>query len=394
MPLRSVGTRKVALAAVSLGCWGLLGCGGGQDRGCSPMPGSICTWAGTGEPAFNGDGLSLRASAMYWPMDLEFSPAGEALVLDWQNHRVRRAGADGLFETVIGTDQIGDGPDEGSELPPGVPATTINLNHPTDIQFAPDGTVLLAAWHNHKIRRYAPGSGMAEISSGSGPGFSGDGQPALGALLNQPKGLVVSAKTGIIYVVDTRNLRVRRILPEPPYLIETVVGDGTRGFAGDGGPPLAAKLQFQKLGDNPEPGGAVALDGQDRLYIADTENHRVRRVDFEADVIETVAGAGTAGYTGDGGPAIAATLSYPRDIELGPDGRLYIADSDNHCVRAVDLETGTISTVAGVGRLGFSGDGGPAARAELTRPFGIAFDGRGDLYIADTFNNRIRKVTR
>ena len=137
-------------------------------------------------------------------------------------------------------------------------------------------------------------------------------------------------------------------------VITTVVGGGQVGFAGDGGPPAAALLQFQMAIDNPEPGGGLALDAQDRLYIVDTENHRIRRVDFAADIIETVAGNGTPGFSGDGGPATEASLAWPRDVALGPDGRLYIADTDNHRVRAVDLATGVITTVAGNGVAGFA----------------------------------------
>jgi DNA-binding beta-propeller fold protein YncE len=377
----------LGLGAAAVGC--------GEQQGSSPNR-TISSWAGMGgEGAFNGDGLALRESALYWPMDLEFSPDGRAYVLDWQNHRVRRVTDAGTFETVIGTDEIGDGPNDGDGIetaPPGVLGTTVNLNHPTDIQFAPDGTLLLAAWHNHKIRVYDPVTQLVEVSCGRGPGFKGDGTASAGALLNQPKSIVLSPRSGALYVVDTRNFRVRRIAAEAPQIIETVVGNGMPGFAGDNGPPAEAQLQFQKPVDNPEPGGAVALDGEDRVYIADTENQRIRRVDFQANVIETVAGNGTSGFSGDGGLATDASLNYPRDIEFGPDGRLYIADSDNHRVRVVDLSTGIISTVAGNGRAGFSGDGGPATQAALKRPLGIAFDAAGALYIADTFNNLIRKV--
>jgi sugar lactone lactonase YvrE len=372
------------------------GCSTDDAAACqAAASGTICSVAGTGERAFNGDGLPMRASALYWPTDLEFAPDGTSFILDWQNHRVRRAGADGRLTTVIGTDSIGDGPDEGDESsPPGVPGDTVNLNHPTDIQIGADGTLWLAAWHNHKVRQFSPVTGLAAVSCGSLPGFSGDGAPAAKALLNQPKAIALSARTGVLYVIDTRNLRVRRILPEPPHLIETVAGSGAPGFSGDGGPPLQAQFVFQEREDNPEPGGGIAVDERERLYIADTENQRIRRIDFEANTIETIAGNGAAGFSGDGGPALEASLNYPRDIELGPDGRLYIADTDNHRVRAVDLATGLITTVAGNGAIGYTGDGGPAVAAALARPFGIAFAPDGHLYVADTFNNRIRKVVR
>jgi DNA-binding beta-propeller fold protein YncE len=378
----------IALAAAGAGC--------GVDPGPACASGKICTWAGNGEPAFWGDGQDRREAMLYWPMDLAFAPApdGRAYVLDWQNHRIRRVNADDTFETVLGTSDIGDGPDSGDErTAPGVLGTTCNLNHPTDLTFAADGTLVIAAWHNHKIRRLDPNTGMEEVVSGAGPGFMGDGMPALGALLSMPKSVVVSPITGAIYLADTRNFRVRRIGTDG--VIDTVVGGAQAGFAGDGGPPSEALLYFQMASDNPEPGGALAIDSQDRLYIADTENQRIRRVDFVANTIETIAGNGTAGFSGDGGPATEASLAWPRDLAYdGADGVLYIADTDNHRVRAVDLATGIITTVAGNGDATYGGDGGPPTAASLKRPWGITLDPAGNLYIADTKNNRIRLVMR
>jgi len=353
--------------------------------------GTICTWAGNGEPAFDGEGNDRREAMLYWPTDLAFAPDGRAYVLDWQNHRVRRVNLNNKFETVLGNGDVGDGPDEGNErIEPGVPGTDCILNHPTDVAFDANGIAIVAAWHNHKIRRLDPATGMESVVSGAGPGFTGDGMPALGALLNQPKAVVVST-TGAIYVADARNFRVRRI--DTDGVISTVVGSGQFGFAGDGGPPAAALLQFQMPIDNPEPGGGLAIDAQDRLYIVDTENHRIRRVDLAADIIETVAGNGTPGFSGDGGPATEASLAWPRDAAIGRDGRLYIADTDNHRVRVVDPATGIITTFAGNGVADFAGDGGMPTAASLQRPWGITFDGDGNLYIADTLNNRIRMVS-
>jgi len=373
------------LLVVSAATWGC------SDSAPTCASGTICTWAGNGEPAFDGDGGDRRKAMLYWPMDLAFAPDGRAYVLDWQNHRVRRVDLDGTFQTVVGTGDVGDGPDTGDERSaPGVAGTACNLNHPTDVTFDGAGNVVIAAWHNHKVRRFDPVTGMEEVVSGAGPGFSGDGAPALGALLNQPKSVVVSRATNAIYLADTRNFRVRRI--DGDGVITTVVGGTMAGFAGDGGPPAAAQLSFQIASDNPEPGGGLAIDAQDRLYIVDTENQRIRRVDFAADVIETVAGNGTPGFSGDGGPATEASLAWPRDVAIGPDGRLFIADTDNHRVRAVDLASGIISTIAGNGVAGFGGDDGAPLDASLWRPWGITFDGGGNLYIADTFNNRIRVV--
>jgi hypothetical protein len=359
-------------------------------------PGTICSFAGNGEAAFTGEGELALTTSLYWPVDLEFAPDGRPYILDWQNHRVRRIDTDGRVRTVVGTDEIGDGPGPGAgdeRVPPGVPATSINLNHPTDIQFSADGgTLILAAWHNHKIRKVDVATNLAEAVCGRGPGFAGDGGPEAMALLNQPKGIAL-APSGDLFVLDTRNFRIRRIAAGTGF-IDTVAGIGTRGAAGDGADPLAAQFSFQADGDNPEPGGAIALDGTGRLYIADTENHRIRRADFARGIIETVAGDGTPGSGGDGGPAILAQLAHPRDIEIGPGGRLFIADTENHKVRVVDLAAGTIDTVAGTGEAGVGGDGGSARAAMLHRPFGIAFDAAGDLYIADTLNSLIRKVVQ
>jgi sugar lactone lactonase YvrE len=387
----------VAVAALSVAaCQGDPPAGDGSTATSTACAGpqTICTLAGNGDPAFTGEGELASATSLYFPVDLQFAPDGRAYLLDWNNHRVRRIDADGRLRTVIGTDEIGDGPIPGTgdeTVAPGVPGTDINLNHPTDIQFSPDGgTLILAAWHNHKIRQMDMGTGLVDVVCGSGPGFSGDGGPDTAALMNQPKSIVL-APSGDLYLVDAKNFRIRRIAAGTG-IIDTVAGVGTRGSGGDGGDPLAAQFSFQADGDNPEPGGSIAMDAAGRLYVADTENHRIRRIDFAAGLIETVVGDGTAGFAGDGGPALAAELSHPRDVEIAADGRLFIADTENHRVRVVDLGTGLIDTVVGDGTAAFGGDGGPARQASLQRPFGIAFDGAGDLYVADTLNNRIRRV--
>jgi sugar lactone lactonase YvrE len=401
---RASGVIAGALAALSFSA-----CGGGSPptdpptqtklRNTPPCAGAgtICTFAGNGEAAFTGDGEPVLGTSLYWPMDLEFAPDGRAYILDWQNHRVRRLDEDGKLHTVIGTDEIGDGPAPGAgseTTPPGIPGTTINLNHPTDIQFSPDGSTLyLAAWHNHKIRKLDLSTDLALVACGMGPGFAGDGMPESAALFSMPKGIAL-APSGDLYIVDARNFRVRRVVAATG-MVETVAGKGVRGATGDGDAPLAATFSFQKDGDNPEPGGAIALDAQGRIYVADTQNHRIRRIDLTAGTVETVAGKGTPGATGDGGPATMAELAFPTDIEIGADGRLFIADTENHVIRAVDPATGIIDRVAGTyGETGDDGDGGPARDAHLYRPFGIALDAAGDLYIADTLNNLVRKVVK
>lgn len=382
--------RWFRVAALPLLASALASCGS-DPTACSDTRGTICTWAGNGDPAFDGDGNHRTRSSFYWPMDLEFSPGDQAFILDWNNHRVRRVNADDRLETVIGSEIIGDGPEDFSDQTPmGAPGTSVALNHPTSLIFLPDNSLLLVAWHNHKLRRWDPATGRVTILCGRGAGYQGDSMPAAMALLNQPSHAVLDS-AGNIYVLDQRNQRVRRIANDAEHTISTVVGTGTKGYNGDGMAPTMAQLSFP-TGGNPEPGGALAIDAAGRLYIADTENHRIRVVDFAANTISTLAGTGSAGFSGDDGPAEMAQINAPRDLAIGPDGRLYIADTDNHRIRAVDLATHVITTVAGTGQRGYAGDGGQATAAQLDRPFGIAFDRQGYLYIADTYNHRIRRV--
>jgi DNA-binding beta-propeller fold protein YncE len=373
-----------------------LAAGGCQQASCDD-PGIVCTWAGTGDPAFTGDGQARTVTALFQPMDLAFSAAdGRAYLADWQNHRVRRVNADDRVETVIGNDLIGDGPrDSGDLRPEGAPGWTVELNHPTGISFLPGGQVLLAAWHNHKIRQLDPSSGQVNVLVGAGPGMGpvGDGGPMKMALLNQPKS-VAADPAGNIFVTDSRNKRIRRI-DAASGVIVTIAGSGMLGFSGDGGRPLDASFAMQEDNENPEPGGGLAYDASEgAIYLADTYNNRIRKIDLALQVVTTVAGNGERGFSGDGGPATAARLSRPRDVEIGPGGLLYLADTDNHRIRAVDRRTGVIRTVAGDGRQGFSGEGEPATRASFYRPWGIALGPDGALYVADTRNNRIRRIPR
>lgn len=383
---------RVCSVLAALWLAGLAGCS--DDPACIEESGVACVWAGqTGRLGFDGDGNHRLDSTFYWPVDLSFSPDGTPYILDWNNHAVRRVNPDQTLETVVGNGFVGDGPADMSDLTaPGAPGTEVALNHPTDIVFQDDRTMLLMSWHNHKLRSVDVATGMVTVLCGRGAGFAGDGGPATEALLNQPNALDIDTD-GTLYIVDQRNFRVRRIAPGDEHIIDTVVGIGTPGDSGDGAAPADAELRFEG-GGNPEPSGAIAIGPDGALYIADSLNHRIRRADLAANIIETVAGTGTAGSSGDGGPATSAQIDNPRDLEFGPDGRLYIADTENHRIRVVDIGTGIIETVAGTGTQGESGEGLPATEIQLSRPFGIEFDGDGNLYIADMFNSRILKVSR
>jgi DNA-binding beta-propeller fold protein YncE len=367
------------------------GCAAANEDNCSDTPGVICTWAGTGKEAYDGDGHALTESSFYWPVDLTIDDELGTYVLDWNNHKVRHLKDDDTFETVIGTDFVGDGPYDLSDLKaPGAIGTDVNLNHPTQLVPMHDGTLTLVSWHNHKLRTYDPQTGLVLVACGGAAGFGGDGGPAAMAKLNQPTQLVVS-DNGTQYLIDQRNQVVRMIDPEG--IISTLAGTPTMaGFEGDGGPANECKLSFP-TGPNPDPGGGLVLDKEEHyLYVSDTLNHRIRRIDLETKEIETIAGTGEKGFSGDGGKATKAKLDFPRKLTFGPDGHLYFGDQNNNRIRAIDLKKGTITTVAGNGAKEFDGDGVPPKEAALNRPTGVTFDKHGVMYIVDTFNSRIRRV--
>lgn len=370
---------------------------------CTGQPGSICTYIGTGQKGKNGDGHNRLETILYWPIDMEFAPNGRVILLDWNNHLVREVLPDDTIRTIMGTDFVGDGPADLSDLTmAGADPLTVDLNHPTDIQIMPNDDILIVAWHNHKLRVIDADNGRVRVLSGMGAGYVGDGVGnAFDARVNQPRSAVLTPD-GNLFVVDQRNQRIRVYKDFADQRenseVDTVIGTGVKGFNGDGLAGLQTQLSFA-TGGNPEPSGGITYDpATGYLYISDSQNEVIRRVEFHNgdlydSTVTIIAGTpGEVGYEGDGGPATAAKLSNPQDLEIGPDGNLYFADTDNNVIRRVNLTTGVIDTIAGTGVNGYSGDGGPALQAQLSRPFGVAFGPDGNLYISDTFNSRVRKV--
>ena len=375
----------------------LTGCGDDPENppqtACQEQSGHACVWLGTGSEGFNGDGHDCLKTDIYWSMDMTFGADGSAWFIDWNNHLLRRVLPDQTVVSVVGwTDPIfpGDGTGDASEkTEPGAEGSLVKLNHPTELYTAPDGSILMMAWHNHKLRRIDPETGRVVILAGGGAGFMGDGGPLAGAIFKQPKSLIGDDQ-GNLYIGDQQNFRVRKV--DTDGNINTIVGVGRQGSAGDGGPALEAELNWE-IGSNPEPSGGLAWkDG--KLYIADTLSHRIRVVDLETNVIDALAGTGEPGYSGDGGPALEASFNAPRELEIGPEGDLYVADTDNHVIRAIALDTGVVRTVVGTGEPGRDPDGKLATETRLARPFGLEFDAAGNLYVMDTLNSRILKVTR
>ena len=298
--------------------------------------------------------------------------AGNLYIADGGNNRIRKVDSAGMITTVAGTGTAGFGGDGGA-------AVAAQLSSPTGV--APDGSgnLYIADTDNGRIRKVDSAGNITTVAGDGTFGFGGDGGAAVAAQLNSPSG-VAPAGSGNLYIADQNNDRIRKV--DSAGNITTVAGDGTTGFGGDGGAAVAAQLNLPH---------SVAVDGSGNLYIADWGNHRIRKVD-SAGVITTVAGSGTAGFGGDGGAAVAARLSLPTGVAVDGAGNLYIADWGNHRIRKVN-SAGVITTVVGDGTAGFGGDGGAAAAAQLNSPRGVAPAGSGNLYIADTGNNRIRKLT-
>jgi sugar lactone lactonase YvrE len=364
------------------------------DAACRDLEaGHACTWVGTPHLAegYNGDGLHRLETTVAQPMDMLFMPDGTVWFTDFNNFLIRRILADDTIESMVGKkDPVfpGDGPIDG--IPPtGAAGSDWLLNHPTNLLLQPDGMLLVVGWHNHKLLSVNPDDGYVNVVCGKGAGFSGDGMmAATSALFKQPNDATYD-EDGNLYLVDQQNWRVRMISPDG--IINTIAGTGMSGYSGDGGPALMAQFSWA-AGSNPNPSGGIVYH-EGKLYVSDTEADVIRVIDLATGMIDAFAGTGEAGSAGDDGPAVDAQLNAPRDLEIGPDGDLYFADTDNSKIRAVDLETGVIRTVVGTGELGIEDEEGlPATEIKLRRPFGIAFDPDGNLYVMDTLNSRIVKV--
>ena len=276
---------------------------------------------------------------------------------------------------VAGTGELGSIGDGGL-------ATRARLWFAAGVAVDAAGNIVIADSFNNRVRRVDAASGKIETVAGTGQqGFSGDGDLATEAQLNSPSGVAIDDKGNII-IADSFNNRIR-IVDARTGIISTVAGTGEQGCSGDDG--LAVRTQLSG------PTG-LALSADGALFIADSGNHRIRKLDRAQQIIVTVAGSGIAGEAGDGGLAVQAELNDPSGVAVDRNGHLLIADTMNNRVRRVDAASGIMSTVAGTGEEGFDGDGDSATLARLMQPSGIAVDAEGAVYLSDTFNNRIRRI--
>jgi sugar lactone lactonase YvrE len=346
--------------------------------------------AGNGTYGYLGDGAVATSAELTYIEGLALDSSGNLYIADTDNCVIRMVAG-----TTVGPYTAGDiytvaGNGICSYAGDGGAATSAELDEPEGLAVDGSGNLYIADTDNSVIREVSSGTITTVAGTPLSPGYAGNGGPATSALLDYPEGVAVDGN-GNLYIADTENEVIRLVAGStPPHGdttgdIYTVAGNYAAGYgySGDNGPATSATLDW------PED---VTVDSSGNLYIADTDNNAIRKVVISTGIITTVAGDGTEGYTGNGGLATKAELNEPEGVAVDSSGDLYIADSENYAIREVVASTGDISTIAGNGYFSYSGDGGPAASAQLDEPLGMALDVFGNVYIADSDNYVIREV--
>jgi sugar lactone lactonase YvrE len=336
----------------------------------------INTVAGYSSVGYSGDTGPATNASLSYPTGVAFDLLGNLYCST--GHRVRKVDTRGIITTVAGN---GSGAFAGD----GGLATNASLYSPLGLACDAYGNLYIADSSNNRVRKVDVKGVITTVAGNGTSGFSGEGGPATNAAFHTPSAVIVD-NSGAVYVTDADNNRVRRIAPNG--VVTTVAGNGTAGYAGDGGWATNASLW---LAATTRGVGGLALDEAGNLYFADTGNHSVRRVDTKG-IIMPVAGMGSSGFSGDGGQATFAKVNTPRGIALDGLGNLFIVENANQRIRRVD-PSGLITTLAGNGSYGYAGDGGTSANAWFYYPAAVAVDGAGNVFVADSYNQRIREIS-
>jgi len=336
----------------------------------------ISTIAGNNVKGYSGDDSLANKAMLNQPAGVCTDAAGNIYIADQYNNRVRKVDAKtGIITTVAGNGTAGYTGDSAL-------AAFVGLYWPIAVAVDASNNLYISDCLNNRIRKVNLSTGyIVTIAGDSSAGYSGDNGLAINAKLSYPAGITVDGN-GNVYICDFGNAVIRKITAATG-IITTVAGNGLSGYAGDGGLAINAKLLACS---------GIAVDASGNIFIADEGNNRIRRVAVSTGIITTVAGNGTAGYTGDGNFAASAELDGPQDILIDGSNNLYIADLNNDVIRKVSASTGKITTVAGDGTAGYSGDGGMATSAKLHSPMGVCMSATGNIYIADQLNNVVREV--
>jgi hypothetical protein len=356
------------LKAASLGA-GVLGAG--VLLSACFGPGSITTQIGTGTAGYSGDGGAATSATLHSPQGVAVDSSGNAYVADTANCVIRKyTKSSGNISTIAGNGTCGLSGDNGT-------ATSAELNHPVGVAVGTDGKLYIADADNNRIRTVTLSSGVIATYAGSSVGAA-DGDRITTAKFNRPVGVAFDTSQNL-YVADSNNDAIREI-DATSGLVSTVAGTlGVPGNAGDNGPAVSATL------NDPE---AITIDQYDEVFIADAGNCRVRWIDDGGGM--NPLGGTTCGFGGDGADANLAQFGHVRGLAVDPDLNVYVADTDNNRIRMISGVDNTVSTVAGTGTAGFSGDNGAGTSANLSGPTGLAIIPHDTVWIADTGNNRVR----
>ena len=338
----------------------------------------IDTVAGSGMPGYAGDGGAAKSAALNNPFDIAFDPAGRLVFSDTFNHCIRRVDlGTGVITTIAGTGQAGFGGD-------GSPAGAAQFNEPYGLAIDRAGTIYTADRLNRRVRRIDGASGIVTTLAGTGE-ICPDGKEGAANVtgLAEPNGLALSPDHARLFIADVADHRVR-VVDLAAGTIATFAGTGEGLHSGDGDLARHATIFGAR---------AVAVGTGGAVFILERQGGTLRRVDPASGIISTIAGTGARGYGGDDGPAAEAVFDRPKELALTPAGDVLVVDTENHAIRLVDLRHGRISTLAGNGTAGYAGEGVPARSACLARPHGAAVGPDGAIYIGDSENHRVRRLT-